>query len=138
MKESDLYYLAGLFDGEGSVVAFFTVGRPQVRVNLTMTAKHLIYYLQDCFGGNVRICTNKTCKREAWSWDLANQEDLINFLTTMHPLLRLKGPQSKLALALIALKPGKGSVWSVEGLQKAQELVDAIQRLNQGGTDEVL
>ena len=34
METSDLYYAAGLFDGEGSVIAFTTQGLPQSLLKL--------------------------------------------------------------------------------------------------------
>lgn len=76
MKEVDLAYVAGLFDGEGTVTltksnSWKRFKSPQV--SITSTTYEIIAFLQEKFGGYV--CKQKVYKthhKQSWSWRLTN------------------------------------------------------------------
>ena len=80
-KEVDWIYLAGLFDGEGTV-SFMTCkkksksGHPytKIHLNLTSTDSPLIEWLVDTFGGSSTIKKPYNPKhREAYQWCVASR-----------------------------------------------------------------
>ena len=94
MEQTNLAYLAGLFDGEGTfsiqVKLRSAKGRKSVHFNprMTMTLKygtHELTELQSVFGGQVYQYKNG-CAR----WNLSKREALISATAALLPFLRIK------------------------------------------------
>lgn len=130
ITEHDLDYLAGLFDGEGSIVASIIGGKPQTRLTITMTAENIIDWLVATWGGSKRKCSNKSLKKLAYTWDAVDTALVSTLGPILASKLKCKGDQLRLLLELRALRPGRGVVWSEESLAAAEELVVRIQTLN--------
>ena len=100
-SKTDLAYLAGLIDGEGSFsILKRTDGvrtRPGYRLQLTIKMAHqdVIGWAHSMFGGNLYAIdlTRLVNRKPQWEWH-AKQSELTNLLHVLRPFLKVKGPQA--------------------------------------------
>jgi hypothetical protein len=104
-----LPYIAGFFDGEGSIGIYrggSTQGRTlrvQLTQNATVPSTMLLLECQRRWGGS--LCPmNPSGKRVAWNWQ-ASASSGIRALTDMRPHLRLKAQEADMALDWWATRP---------------------------------
>lgn len=88
---SNYIYMAGLMDGEGSIM----LSRVQSNQNrtpvlsITMTTESIIRWLQDTFGGTVSVKkTYKEHHKPAWVWKLTKQADVFHVLDSILPYMK--------------------------------------------------
>ena len=92
MKESDVAYIAGLLDGEGSICLAYKHKRQPYRhpyIYIPSTTRALVELPNRLFGGC--ICTHKTYKthhKQSWSWRLYGRA-AIEFCRTVLPYLKV-------------------------------------------------
>lgn len=102
MNENELYYTAGLIDGEGTIT-LIVHGKGQRRspsVTITSTTPELLTYLKDTFGGF--ISTQKIYKehhKQSWAWKI-DQRRAVGFCSIIWPYL--KEPKKQKRAKLIA------------------------------------
>ena len=103
-KAIEAAYVAGLFDGEGSVsiasarAQHGTFPQYWLFLNITNTDEGLIAYLRERFGGFVTSARQRQAHhRPCWKWTLQS-EKAVEFLRLIRPHVRIKGPQIDLAL----------------------------------------
>ena len=98
-------YVAGFFDGEGTVGIGLTMeatrsGRWRPRHRLYVRIGHtnlpILEMLKHQFGGSIHAYKLKTGHAPAWGWALGSA-DSINFLRTIRPFLILKTAEADLA-----------------------------------------
>lgn len=95
-------YAAGLIDGEGSLGIQKSHDWYSARVEIGMTepALAVLRSMQSRYGGTVSKSREATPKwAAAWRWRMFGRE-ATEFVRQIRPLLRLKGPQADLILAL--------------------------------------
>jgi hypothetical protein len=102
-----LAYVAGLFDGEGSIVIGCSPGRTKQRnpsywlqVSITNTDKQLIDWLHDTFRGHIADnshCPSRGKQRPCWAWRVTSKQ-AQSFLQKILPYLRTKKPQALIAI----------------------------------------
>jgi hypothetical protein len=111
--EATWAYVAGLLDGEGSIVvdvAWSKTGSPyhMLRVSICSTSRVLIDWLVDTFGGSVSNDTRSSIKRgrrPCWAWRLsANRAK--HFLEHVRPYVIEKKKQVALAIEFQHRKNG--------------------------------
>ena len=146
-KTVELAYLAGFFDGEGTV--FVTKGGTKGNFVLQTSACNIsplpLISLQEAFGGSIMSMNRgKANWRPYYQWQ-TNSVKAEVALTALLPYLRVKAEQAKLALAFRKVQKrqmrcrkhigGHGSVrfTDIENEEK-QVLREAIHILNTGGT----
>jgi hypothetical protein len=109
METTTLAYVAGLFDGEGSIV--IGVSKPSIRnkqkspshwlqVGITNTSKELIVWLKDSFGGHISDNSHSPSRkkqRPCWAWRV-NSHEACKFLKSILPFLKVKKKQAELAI----------------------------------------
>jgi hypothetical protein len=83
----EIGYLAGLFDGEGSVFPTQRFFGWQVRI--TMTNEEVMRWLHS-LGGALSYSENKPPRLPTWTWALNRYEDVPRFCETMLPYLKVK------------------------------------------------
>lgn len=94
-------YIAGFFDGEGSIGIYKNSNngfglRTQLTQNKTYTIMPLIEYLKSKFGGNVSM--QKTLSDNyKYNWQL-NSDSAVIFLEEIFPFLILKKQQASLGI----------------------------------------
>lgn len=96
----DMQYVAGFFDGEGSVGLYKNGNgkyylRSQLAQNVNCFSKQLFSELKAAFGGNVSVQT--TTHGEKFNWQLSGDK-LIKFLRELRPHLRFKHEQVDVGL----------------------------------------
>jgi hypothetical protein len=109
----DLIYMAGLFDGEGSV-GIYQHGKPTARrkvaqfmliVQLSGTHEPMMQWVHRTFGGNIRREHDKPTTNPKWSmawrWKTNSQHAGL-FLSSIYPYLKAKRSQVRVALTFQA------------------------------------
>jgi hypothetical protein len=132
-----LAYLAGLFDGEGTVTIGATAGRYfNVQVVITNSDARLMEWLAG-FGGSVskkpKIGSFSGSAKLVFRWVLY-ADNAATFLQAVRPYLRMKGEQADVAFAFRKLvrRPAPGSQTTAE-LETKRQLHRDMRVLN--GTD---
>ena len=129
-------YVAGFFDGEGCVnISTDTYGKPFIRILIVNTDVLVLEKFKERWGGN--ITHNKRHKenwKRSYTWRLSHNK-AINFLKELEPHLIVKKKQTNLAISFYQLTPGKGTKWSNDSLQKANEIIDQIRFANKKGVE---
>ena len=110
MKTITPQYIAGFFDGEGSVGLYHNSGvnmgaclRTQLTQNKTRESTELLSYLRDRYGGNIseQVTGSGFVK---YNWQL-NPRGIKAFLEDIGPWLVLKQTQAQLALHWLDNRP---------------------------------
>ena len=132
MKMDDLAYIAGLFDGEGSIfVASRSGNRPtlQLRVSLNMVARESIDLVASVFGGGVNCYEKGENRRRQFQWSLSGIE-AQNFLRGLRPWLIIKAEEANVALEYPV---GQHGIWlSDEERRQQHKIADELKRLKRG------
>lgn len=107
LTETDLAYIAGIFDGEGCIGYYRTskTGTPYYHalVNITMTEGMLVNKLPELFGfGKVSIHKAKPDqnRRTAYQWQVGHKKQVQKFLESIRPYLVGKADQADVVLDL--------------------------------------
>ena len=113
MNESDLAYLAGFFDGEGSV-SISENGKPSPRalspnhtlqVAIGNTDITVLKQIQQHFGGYLTTrCPSKPRHKTVYQWSLRST-GAADFLKAIRPYLKMKCKQADIAIAFQESKP---------------------------------
>ena len=94
-------YLAGFFDGEGSIYFVETKGTIRLDVSLSNTFEPAIKAYQNVFGGHTRKREPHNGNLAMYEWKIGRQSDLENFLLAVLPYLVTKREQAKIALDFV-------------------------------------
>ena len=124
---ADSAYLAGILDGEGSIIMYKRRDVVAVMLTVSNTAKKLLDWIADKTGvGAVCAQYQETEKRKAtWFWR-CNADAAESVLRQIRPYLVLKSAQADLALETQqqlrdpALKSDRS--WQMESLKKMRAL----------------
>lgn len=118
MEERDLFYAAGIIDGEGCITLRYHNkdgrSRPLLQVSVGNTDQWLVEWLRSSFGGNItyRQRVQKNWK-PLWLWSAENKI-AGEFLELIIPYLRLKKPQAELAIEFQSRKRPRNRVTLME------------------------
>lgn len=106
-----LGYIAGYFDGEGSIGIYRNRGSKDSRyksghktpcwirsVSIVNTYLPIIIKLRDMFGGRFNQIVKDKKYKPCYQWSLGAKHDIGNFLNVLYPLLIEKKPQAKLMI----------------------------------------
>lgn len=103
-----LAWVAGFFDGEGSVIVEYSKSPDSIRgwrtslhATLTQTSLPCLELVQQRLGGTIKTSDNRTADTRRWAiqytWSVRNQ-DAIDFLRKIAPYSVVKKTQIDLAL----------------------------------------
>ena len=135
MKRADIRYLAGLFDGEGSISVLHhnTKGGKKyliVSLQLSMTDKESVKLFSSRFGGWFGVLNRKTKRHiEVFKWCVSGVEAATPALKALLPHLRVKNKQAALALEFLRTVHSNRRVSDKEW-KRRQEIREEIIRLN--------
>ena len=127
-------YIAGLFDGEGSISI-----RPQSKkrylssVNISVgigMCNPIVKKLYKKFGGYVYIIPAQDNHRKIYKWYLINKKDIHKFLTFIYSNLIIKKEQAKIMLKFIRLKTVSGRKRNSYLIKRAFKYINKIRKLN--------
>ena len=102
LSEPEKAYIAGLFDGEGTLGYYYkpSTGYHQVQLAIYSSDIRVIHWVRDKIGhGSITPHKGKYTKFTNWSWDLSNKSGVVNFLMTIKPYLIVKLDQACLLLS---------------------------------------
>lgn len=100
-SSNDYCYLAGLFDGEGSIDV---LNGTSPRLKISMTDGPTLYWLGHTFGGRVYYeKASGSARQAAWRWNLLQRRDVAAVIRGMLPYLKLKRARCLCALDAIAV-----------------------------------
>lgn len=126
-------YIAGLFDGEGSVAiikstrANCRVTQLQVYINLTIRERFLVERLKEAFGGSTCLLKSRSVKHAAyWRWTVVG-EAAARFAAAIAPRSLLKKRQLELVMEFQAAKRSTGNRPRSAGIDA--QLHDCYNRL---------
>ena len=97
-----IQYIAGLFDGEGGIYITQKIDKRfskgilvrNIRCQVANTHKGVLINLQKIFGGTIRLKNHK----RGFTWEIAGQKNVLDFLNKIYPYLIIKKEQVKLAI----------------------------------------
>jgi hypothetical protein len=120
-----LPYVAGFFDGEGSI-GIYANGRQdgrtlriQITQNITPQSSALLEGMRDRWGGS--LCSfNHSLRRPAWNWQVSAARGYL-FLCDVRPWLLLKAQQADVVIAWWPNRGGPRRGMDGRMLPKSQE-----------------
>jgi len=89
-------YIAGILDGEGSIMFVKPTQRWQAKVG--MTDEPVIRWLAS-FGGTVQLGSTPPPRKPTWTWAVARRRDLEHLLKATLPYLQVKREKALTAIA---------------------------------------
>jgi hypothetical protein len=133
-SEDDCKYVAGIYEGEGSVGAYlqgygkYTLRRPQIELRIEMYDKDIIEYIAKAFGGN--LTPRKRASQVSFS-----ESALIPFLKAILPFMKGKRRREQAAL-VFKLHEAKKQYLSRKDVHRREllrNLAGEINSYNYGG-----
>lgn len=100
MTDTDLAYLAGIIDGEGTVVHGAGVTR-MTALRVAMTDKVVIDWLQSTFGGTIYTKPKSPRGKAYYEWTLQGQDRLLDLIPQIIPYALCKRPQLERMIDLL-------------------------------------
>jgi hypothetical protein len=144
LKPVDRAYLAGIVDGEGSIMLIHVKPKPGVRkwenwnlvISISNTDKRLIDYLVKNFPeGHVFTVEGTGNNRTHYQWKVSSKKAL-RLLRNVYPYLKLKQKQADVALAMIKTHKLVGRAGHpLETVEYRRYLVQEMAALNRRGRD---
>jgi hypothetical protein len=142
MKETDLAYMAGIIDGEGSIgfyknyINTIHEWHYNTRLSITNTDLALINWLQDTFSGKIYVIPpdkNHLGKKPVYRWHLNKKQEILNLLIDILPYLRLKKLQAELVIDYISNNlDGRGRANRERAYKHRDEIASKIKLVNSG------
>lgn len=93
MDELDLAYVAGLFDGEGSIGVYEYEGRFRPRCTVSNTDLGILTWLCGAWGGRVYVPKKHPARQQCYAWILCGR-NIAGLLNDIMPYLKIKRPQA--------------------------------------------
>jgi len=127
MNKKELAYLAGFFDGEGSVIIDKNHGMACV---VASTTKWILELLRFNFGGSIN--TDKKIRYEhghiCYHWKI-NSTNAESFLQAILPYLKLKRPEAEVAIKFQVRKDKTHFVSSYRKVPKSERVLREADRI---------
>jgi hypothetical protein len=143
LSEVDRAYLAGIIDGEGSIMLIHVPKRMDRKwehwnlvISLTNTDKRLIDWLEERLGGHVRYVKSVNPKwRDTYHWKVCSAK-AVPILHEVLPYLKLKGEQAEIALEFLKTYKLVGRRGHPpETIETRRALAIEMRRLNNRGKE---
>ena len=134
MSETEKAYLAGFFDGEGSISCHFNAsGCIQLQMSLVNSYDAPLIRLHELFGGSLFQCKRgPTGRKTLWRWTVVGKACQLP-LETLLPYLQLKKRRAEYGLGLLSLNGLPGQHADDSTTTKKMLLVTGITALNHAG-----
>jgi len=147
LTTEELAYIAGLFDGEGTVtINVYNAKRPTgtvivryLQVSLSSTDPSIIEYLKETFGyGSIFPVKEKSNSKPQWRW-LTVSWAAVDVLSRLMPYLRIKKEHAIVGIDFqLTLRPGIAHSSLPPDLIEWQEFyITRIRELNRRGNGKL-
>jgi len=144
VTETDLAYIAGLFDGEGSISTVFSNNKKNhlyLTICITNTDREILEWIKDILGGSIGIHHRPRGYRTCYRWVINHRLAIGRIMNALYPYLRIKKKQTELLLKLLNTfqsQPGSGVIggkqtklsFSEEYWNEIKHIVEDIRKLN--------
>ncbi len=127
IKETDYAYIAGLFDGEGTVLIS---NQLYMAARLRNTNRAVLEWIKSINGSGHIYCDNRNAK-PCYSLEYTSRQ-AVRFLSPLLPFLRIKRAQADLAIEFHQDNTTQGRPLSNEQKLKRQAHYYSMHQLNQG------
>lgn len=114
LTETQRAYIAGFFDGEGSISISYQAsnGKPYVQINVSQNRPAVLVWLHAVFGGSLVqekgmtvLPNGEPISREGvYRWHIGGEQAPSVFLRLMRPFLRVKAQEADEAMHIIRNK----------------------------------
>ena len=143
MKKEILAYIAGLFDGEGSIYISLRNNRPKsrspeysLRVSFVNTNEEVVHLIKDNFGGSILSRFREPDKKRKLTWDWAvSYIKAKDFLKAVYPYLIIKKKQAELGIKFqeqsVRIRNNRKRL-TLKELTRREFYKKEISKLNQG------
>lgn len=102
LSETEKAYLAGIFDGEGTVGYYPANGSHTIYVQVTNTDSRVINWVKNLIpGGFVKTRKRHVNRKPVWEWLVRDRDLAIEVLNIIRPYLIIKADQVDLLLSLM-------------------------------------
>jgi len=137
--ETDLAYLAGFIDGEGSICIFGYHGRRHsaLRLQAYNTNRDVLDWIALTFGGRVHVVKRRRSSwRQSFAWQISGQH-AVPIIEQCMPYFRIKAQQAKLFLEVAATLNQRGNHTAIatDILEYRRTAARRISALNRGEPD---
>lgn len=126
MGKTEIAYMAGFFDGEGSIhIDSCPMKRPRrLIVQLGQANEWVLKIFQFQFGGKIYEHHDKRQRRQLWQWRL-NSQQALDFLLIISPYLKLKKAEAEIAIKFQQAKSPRGKKLTEEeaAIEEAQAIL---------------
>lgn len=128
-SEVDAAWIAGFFDGEGSVTGSNIRGdQSALMINLSQSDVTQLVRIESIFGGFIVMRRGGFSNSLVHQWFLCGRK-AKPFLEAIRPYIRIKKEQMDLALQFISLMDGPSSTKRLRKMER-RKLIYRIQRCN--------
>lgn len=139
-----LAYLAGIIDGEGSIILWKAKGDPKLRgqfnlrINISSTDKILIDWIYENFGGRCYECNAPSRKanphwKKQYIWTVP-RPNILQFLKKIHPFLIIKKERCEVAIKFRETFAKRERNLSKETFDLRLNLYEQMKHLNTRGS----
>lgn len=139
-----LAYLAGIIDGEGSIMLWKSEidpsrrGQFNLRVNISTTDKCLMVWLFENFGGRFYEMNAPSRKsnpnwKQQYIWEVKRPE-MLKFLKNIHPFLVIKKERCEVAIRFRETFAKRERFLTKETFDIRQSLYEQMKHLNHRGS----
>jgi len=130
-KEMSYSYVAGFFDGEGTVGLYKAKGYMRLMIYLGNTNFEVLIKMKNLFGGYIYSRNKIENRKKVWDWNIRDRDDIKNFLEKIYPYTTVKRQQIKYALRYLELskKAHSSNIITQEEHEIRQFFADKIKEM---------
>lgn len=137
LTETQIAWLAGLFDGEGNVYSDYRPSKSTgalLVITIAMTHKVTIDKVQQLWPGKIYKREPKSDKHKVvWIWKLHKSSEGVQFLETLWPYLVTKSDQANWGIRLGSKASYQGKVIGVTDRAERCYMKEQLRILNKRG-----
>lgn len=133
LHSEELAYIAGLFDGEGSVNFGNARSTKFIRIFVTNTNLEILEWLKSIFGGDIKpLSSRKSGWKKGYCWRL-QWSRAVEFLSSIEPWSKIKRPQIVVAITWDVVRPHRGGKPPCDHKEVMDFLSEELRWLNKRG-----
>lgn len=143
LSETEKAYLAGLFDGEGTIGYYLKkkIGYHIVQVAIYNTDPRIMNWIKERihFGS---ITTNKRTKYIHWGWMISSKSQAVEFLGLIRSYLIIKADQVDLLLSFLNAEQktrgsGNGKILSIDDITSRNKVENDLKLLKTANFESI-
>ena len=104
LTKEDIAYIAGFFDGEGSITLYKNGNRPACKLTVCQKRGDVIHWLHSVFSGSATVRYRKTPAGDdthLHEWNVNGFDGPLFILKLLRPYLRVKALEADIAVSVL-------------------------------------